>query len=205
MGFHISIAELLCLRIKTDFPYIQEKSAKELLTEKMNGELEREEWVYVVAYMYNETDKAHLETMLQSVLRAKENTTPRRYFALRAKRQPNPTIRLTYLEVVKTLLDFQLEGHERFLAPFLARFRKVDENGDGILTGAQFRRLLGEMGLGEQADSLVEQADPIDSNNITYSDCIGLLSTVFLTQVEIQSSSEGKMSVLQHLYSSYKR
>ena len=53
MGFHISIAELLCLRIKTDFPYIQEKSAKELLTEKMNGELEREEWVYVVAYMYN--------------------------------------------------------------------------------------------------------------------------------------------------------
>ena len=201
-----SIAELLRLRIKTDFPYIQEKAAKELLTEKMNGELDREEWMYVVAYMYNETDRAHLETMLQALLRTKENQTPRRYFPLRAKRQPSPTPRLSYLEVLTALLDFQLQGHERFLAPFLARFRKVDEDGDGILTGAQFRRLLGEIGLGDQADSLVEQADPIDSNNITYSDCIGLLSTVTPTQVEVQSpSSDAKMSVLQHLFSSYKR
>lgn len=73
-----SVSELLRLRIKADFPYIQEKAAKDLLVEKMNGELESEEWKYVVAYMYNETDRSHLENVLQGLIRAKESQTPKR-------------------------------------------------------------------------------------------------------------------------------
>ena len=39
---------------------------------------------------------------------------------------------------VKVLLDFQLKGHEHFLASFLEAFRTVDEDGDGKLDGEQF-------------------------------------------------------------------
>ena len=74
-----SVSELMKMRIKADFPYIQEKAAKDLLTDKLNGELDAEEWTYVINYMYNENDRALIHSILQSHLRSKESQTPRRY------------------------------------------------------------------------------------------------------------------------------
>lgn len=173
-----SVSELLKMRIKADFPYIQEKAAKELLTEKLNGDLEHDEWLYVINYMYNDTDRSYLQSILQNLLRAKEALTPRRYSLRSSKRQTPQSAKLSYQEFLKTLLDFQLEGHERFLSPFLSKFRSIDADSDGVLTTAQFRALLVDLNLALDVDRLVEQADPIDANNITFSDTIGLLSTV---------------------------
>ena len=97
--------------------------------------------------------------------------------------------------MLKTLLDFQLEGHERFLAPFLSRFRAGDVDSDGILTSAQLRSLLIDLDMAHEADRLIDLADPFESNNITFSDIIGLLSTE-----EVRLDPDLKMTVLQRLF-----
>ncbi len=43
---------------------------------------------------------------------------------------------------LKTVLDFQLREHEKFLAPFAEHFRALDLNNDGVLDEKEFRLLM---------------------------------------------------------------
>ena len=43
---------------------------------------------------------------------------------------------------LKTVLDFQLREHEKFLARFLQDFRMVDKANDGIIDESHFRNLM---------------------------------------------------------------
>ena len=43
---------------------------------------------------------------------------------------------------MKTVLDFQLREHEKFLSRFLQEFRLVDTDNDGIVDEVAFRSIL---------------------------------------------------------------
>jgi Ca2+-binding EF-hand superfamily protein len=43
---------------------------------------------------------------------------------------------------LKTVLDFQLKEHEKFLSTFSMEFKGIDKDNDGIINEEQFKRLM---------------------------------------------------------------
>jgi hypothetical protein len=43
---------------------------------------------------------------------------------------------------LKTVLDFQLREHEKFLSRFVREYRDVDTDNDGVVDEAGFRHLM---------------------------------------------------------------
>ena len=88
--------------------------------------------------------------------------------------------RISYADFLKVMLDFQLKGHEKFLAKFIQVFRKVDRDADGIINEHEFTELVLIMDLGfSEADitRLLQIIDPYDNQQITFSEGVGLFST----------------------------
>lgn len=50
--------------------------------------------------------------------------------------------KLKFSLFLKTVLDFQLREHEKFLAPFAEHFRAMDSNNDGVVDEREFRLLM---------------------------------------------------------------
>ena len=50
--------------------------------------------------------------------------------------------KLTYAEFQKTILDFQLTEHEKFLHEFTQLFKQMDRDRNGILNEDEFKDLL---------------------------------------------------------------
>ena len=48
------------------------------------------------------------------------------------------------------MLDFQLREHEKFLGYFIAQFKRVDSDRDGVLDESQFRELMSILGFNEE-------------------------------------------------------
>ena len=98
------------------------------------------------------------------------------------------------------LLDYQLEGHVKYLQPFAEKFRAVDEDLDGILTENQFKTLLANIGLAEESEKLLEQIDPFDTNIITFSDCVSLFTSVSISQEQVEDGPGHSVSVIEKLH-----
>jgi hypothetical protein len=192
-----SIAELLKVYIKSAYPYIQERAMKDMLAEKTTGDLEDEEWDYIVSYMYQGEEADYLKSVLTQILHGKEAQSPRKQ---KRSKEPYMKPKLAYAEVLKVLLDFQLEGHVKFLSPFADRFKAVDTDKDGIISEAEFKALLAEMGLVEESERLLELVDPFETSLITFSDCVGLFSTVSAKQEQVESGTDKSVSVLTKLH-----
>jgi len=55
---------------------------------------------------------------------------------------------MSYSQIVKEVLDWQLARHEKFLHSFVQKFKEFDENCDGVLNQDETVRLLQSMKLG---------------------------------------------------------
>jgi hypothetical protein len=67
---------------------------------------------------------------------------------------------------LKVLLDFQLKGHENFLAPFSLVFRNVDRDDYGVLSETEFRKMVSLMEAGLHEDDVgrvLQIVDPFNS------------------------------------------
>mmetsp|Transcript_7098 Transcript_7098/g.12989 ORF Transcript_7098/g.12989 Transcript_7098/m.12989 type:complete len:521 (+) Transcript_7098:33-1595(+) len=183
-----SVSELLRQQIKTKYPYMGEAQVKGTLHEKLGGDLFEEDWVNVLRYMYNENDVEYLHGLLTELKNSKP--LPKR----RKREDPVVEPELSFGEFLKVVLDFQLIGHSQFLGPFREKFRQVDADGDGVITEAQFAELISLCNLDEFSSRLLEQIDPFELGQFTFSDCIGLLSA---EQVEVSGE---KISMLQRVF-----
>jgi len=192
-----SVAELLKVYIKSAYPYIQERAMKETLADKTSGDLEDEEWDYIVSYMYQGEEVDYLKSVLSQILHGKEVQSPKRQ---KRSKEPLARPRLAYSEMLKVLLDFQLEGHVKFLSPFSERFKAVDTDQDGVVGETEFKALLAEMGLVDETERLLELADPFEIGVITFSDCVGLFSTVPSSQEQVVAGPDKSISVLSKLH-----
>jgi hypothetical protein len=188
-----SVTELLRQQIKTKSPYMGEAQVKAVLHDKLGGELLEEDWVSVVRYMYNEGDADYLRGLLTDL----RNSKP-----LPKRRKRDDVIadpELSFGEFLKVILDFQLTGHCQFLGPFREKYRQVDTDGDGVITESQFAELIGLCNLTEYSSQLLEQIDPFELGQFTFSDCVGLLSAVRCRQEQVEVSGEN-ISILQKVF-----
>ena len=78
------------------------------------------------------------------------------------------------------LLDFQLQGHERFLGKFVRLFRQFDADKNGILNEAEFVQLLRSIDpakTDQEVNALLDLIDPHDNQLINFSECVTFLSS----------------------------
>jgi Ca2+-binding EF-hand superfamily protein len=88
--------------------------------------------------------------------------------------------KLTYAEFQKTILDFQLSEHEKFLYDFTQLFKQVDTDRNGIINEDEFRDLLSQMRVLHKDEDLIvllQIVDPYNNQKMTYSEIVHLLSS----------------------------
>lgn len=61
--------------------------------------------------------------------------------------------KLKFAVFLKTVLDFQLKEHEKFLGFFVQAFKRTDADRDGILNEAEFHSLMVQLGFNQQEGS----------------------------------------------------
>lgn len=94
----------------------------------------------------------------------------------------NSKLRVPWSEFIKTLLDFQLAGHERFLTKFRRIFREHDTQKTGIISLEQFQQLVQTIAPGLPKPEIIRiqnLVDPFSTDKITYSSCVAVLSKEF--------------------------
>lgn len=88
--------------------------------------------------------------------------------------------KLTYHDFQKTILDFQLMEHEKFLYKFTQKFKLVDIDSNGIIDEAEFRELVELMAVierEEEVDYLLQMVDPYNNQKMTFSEVVHLFSS----------------------------
>lgn len=83
--------------------------------------------------------------------------------------------KLIYSDFQKTILDFQLQEHEKFLSKFTNLFKEIDLGKHSILSEEQFKQLIRKMNLidnEDEIDYLLGKIDPYNNNKMTYSEVV---------------------------------
>ncbi|CAM9490815.1 unnamed protein product, partial [Ectocarpus fasciculatus] len=143
-----SIADLLRVQIMSKYPSKDQQGINALLGERMSGILPEEEWTDIVNYLYNSSDSKILNSKLRAICggsRDGDKAEMKKYGYLRSntkfKKDSSKKLMIAYEDFVKCILDFQLETHQKFLSRFVAAFRQVDINLDGVINPEEFHDL----------------------------------------------------------------
>ena len=102
-----------------------------------------DEWIWrqTLQKMYDEGDQAQLVQRFQVLIEASRINSGRGLRGYNSARGA----KLAYKDFQKTILDFQLQEHERFLDEFTNQFKAVDRNQVGVIDNFQFKKLLFNM------------------------------------------------------------
>lgn len=173
-----TVHELLRVYLKGKCPLKGDEEIARMLRQRMSDCVHEEEWVDIVKYMYNAEDSVSIIMRVREVI--KERNPPRRRTGRRTEPQPRENNAILYQDFLKVLLDFQLQGHERFLAKFVKLFKQYDADRNGILNEAEFGQLLKAID-GEKSEddinSLLDLIDPHNNQLINFSECVTFLSS----------------------------
>ncbi|KAJ9457556.1 putative structural maintenance of chromosome (SMC) family protein [Diplonema papillatum] len=175
-----TVHELLRVYLKGKHPMKGDEEIINLVHKRTAGYMQEEEWVDIVKYMYNAEDSVSIIMRVREVI--KEKNPPRRRAGRRNRADPLPREQnsLLYGDFLKVLLDFQLQGHERFLGKFVKLFRQFDADKNGILNEAEFVQLLRAIDPAkteEEVNALLDLIDPHDNQLINFSECVTFLSS----------------------------
>jgi Ca2+-binding EF-hand superfamily protein len=79
--------------------------------------------------------------------------------------ETNGKDKLKFTLFLKTVLDFQLREHEKFLSRFSVEFRAVDTNNDGVIDENQFRVLMKRLRVVplELIEKFLQDIDPFNN------------------------------------------
>ncbi|KAL0212051.1 hypothetical protein RCL1_005677 [Eukaryota sp. TZLM3-RCL] len=196
-----TVFELLKAQIRSKNPYISERDLVAKTNKKSKSILTEEEWVDIVSYLYAHDDAVSVTMKIKLEI---QKTTPRpkplspatrmRLLQLqtagktvdeetRVSLNPSEANRISFQKLIKVLLDFQLEGHVKFLSPFVKLFRKVDSDLDGALIEselAELMKLLDENRTQLEITSAINQIDPNGCGRLTFSQIVSFLSNDLL-------------------------
>ncbi|KAG9391616.1 EF-hand calcium-binding domain [Carpediemonas membranifera] len=143
------------------------------LSQKMKGLLTKEEWTSIVKYLYRAEDvPAIVEGVITILGNRPRGKTGGAAVLSSDGRVPFPVF-------VRALLDFQLQGHDRFLQTIRRVFRQYDTDQNGVLTRFEFTELFRTLvGGGDtlDLDAAVEQADPWQQDMVTFSTTVAVLA-----------------------------
>ncbi|ESL09026.1 hypothetical protein TRSC58_03261 [Trypanosoma rangeli SC58] len=183
-----TVHELLRVYLKGKRPSKSDAEITKIVQKKASGILLEDEWVDIVKYMYNAEDAVSIMMRVRDHLR--QQSQPRRRSSIQRGHQVASVqdVQLSYAELIRILLDFQLEGHERFLARFNAIFCRYDTDRNGIINDREFAAVLKEVDASktdEGIDAMLELIDPFGNQLITYSECVTFLSAEIVRMVKV--------------------
>jgi hypothetical protein len=130
-------------------------------------------WLPILHYIYKDADVTALNFLLKRlardfVLKQREERAGRIPGRLLKKMDETlnapieSPLSLPYAVFLECVLDFQLRMRMLFLAPLLHEFLQCDQNSDGVISEAQFRRLMMKMMLQQRhGDDMYTQAIPL--------------------------------------------
>ena len=96
-------------------------------------------------------------------------------------------MQVKYSHFLHHLLTFQLSGHRAFLQKFYTTFQIHDKDSNGVLNEDQMRMLVRDVDPSKQdhdIDGIINKVDPYNNQNITYSECVNVLSTELVNSMQ---------------------
>jgi hypothetical protein len=174
-----TVHELLRVYLKGKHPLKGDDDVNAMLRKRVNGTVSEDEWIDIVKYMYNTEDSVSIIMRIRDILKQRA-AVPRRQGTARRTQIKEEVPLLQYSELLRILLDFQLEGHERFLSKFVRIFKQFDTDRNGVVNEVEFRSILKAVDPSkhdEEVLSLLELIDPNNNQLITFSECVTFLSS----------------------------
>lgn len=178
-----TVGELLKVYLKGKYPLKLDADINAMLQDRMNGQINEEEWVDIIKYMYNKEDSVNVIVNVKEAIRRynqyNKSSNDGSQSARKRGTGSSSQNRIPYNDFVKVLLDFQLNGHKRFLKKFVKLFRMFDQDKNGILNELECKQLLlaiNPLRNEEEIDELLTMMDPYNNQQITFSECVTFLS-----------------------------
>ena len=111
--------------------------------------------------------------------------------------------KLSYAEFQKSILDFQLSEHEKFLYDFTQLFKQVDTDRNGIINEDEFRDLIVQMRVLHKDEDLIvllQIVDPYNNQKMTYSEIVHLLSSHMISAYDDEQDTLSQMVSSNNLF-----
>lgn len=172
----ITINDILKEKLKTKFKLKTEGEIIKMSKEITNGYIDEWLWKNILAKLYKEEHYIMLEEKVRQssiqALNISDNDSN--------VQKVNKNLRLAFELFQKIILDYQLKSHEFYIKNFLQIFKKIDQDGNGIINEEEFDNLLIEMNICDdkiERKRLFNKIDKFNHNQINLSECIFLLNT----------------------------
>jgi hypothetical protein len=191
--------------LRSKHPLKTNNEIKDMLQHKIAGHILEEECTDIINYMYNQEDAEFLLSKLRkfytfpakSSIDTKKLSRDQQLKILNEKEKPV----IEYNIFQKVILDFQLKSHEKFLKNFVACFRLVDKDMNGIIDEPEFREMIGYFeshAMRCDPEKLLAVIDPYNHQQITFSQCVSLFSSVSFENMSDSLGNVGRRK--QSLY-----
>ncbi|XQJ27700.1 Leucine rich repeat/Leucine Rich Repeat/Leucine Rich repeats (2 copies), putative [Leishmania guyanensis] len=189
-----AVKELLHMHIRAKRPHDGVMELNRALQKLMNSPVAEDAWKEVVNYMYNADDTALITSIIHQYLYRQSSSKLQRRRKEELRLSPTAVYpQLLCKDFVRLLLDFQLDGHVRFLEPYVEIFRRHDRDQNGIVNGFEFASIVRELDSSkseEAVKSMVREIDPHGSQLITFSDSIAFLNDELLKLFSSQHDTQ---------------
>ncbi|KAG2393970.1 hypothetical protein C9374_003734 [Naegleria lovaniensis] len=187
-----TVSELLKVFLRGKYAKKLDSEISAMHQQRMNGELNEEEWVDIVKYMYNKEDSLNIIMKVTEAVQAIQTKLNRGNSRISS---PSKSIgvsnKIPFKIFMKVLLTYQLRGHEQFLYKFVKLFRQVDSDKNGVLSESEFKQLLATINPNRtetEYNQWLNYVDPWNNQQITFSECVTFLSAELLKLVNEKTS-----------------
>lgn len=184
-----TLVGLLKALLRERFPLKSENEINKMMREIERGSMEEWQWRKIIEKMYDPNDYEILE---QKFINAVQERRAKTYYSnltdsrkmtreeQMMKMQQRDFERLQFTDFQKIILDFQLKEHEKFLEKFIAVFKSIDSDNNGVINEAEFRELVQSMDVIQDEDEvnyLLQMIDPFNNQQMTFSELVHLFSS----------------------------
>jgi len=182
-----AMTDILREKLKRKYRHRTESDIAKLLNDVQAGEIEEWQWKEIIKKMYNEDHFAILEQRIRDKISERNpqigkadrrRLTREELIALQNQKEKT----IPFADFQKIVLDFQLATHEKYIKKFVTLFKKLDTDTNGILSEEEFKQLIAMMKVTsseEDVERLLQIVDPYNNQQVTFSECLALLSSVF--------------------------
>jgi Ca2+-binding EF-hand superfamily protein len=181
--------------------------------EREKGFLSEEEWRTIIYYIYNEEDASFLENKILEFIKQKiDNIDMKQVNNKKLSREELAKLytikddsKINFKDFSKIVMDYQIKLRDRYLKNFVIIFKKIDMDNDGIINEEEFFQIVNNLSYyGNEAEVQTERllniSDPFNHQQITFSDCISLMSNEIIIDQD-EKGNEISTSLLDKISS----
>lgn len=179
-----TLVGLLKSLLRECFPLKSESEINKMMRSIENGSMEEWQWRKIIEKMYDPSDYEILEQKFINTIqerRAKSfynSLTESRKLTREEQMLRMQEEKLQFADFQKIILDFQLKEHEKFLEKFIAVFKSIDTDNNGVINEPEFRELVQTMNvIDDKEDYIDEMIEPFNNQQMTFSELVHLFSS----------------------------